>query len=107
MFWNYLRNLTTSARQSAPRQPSYRPRLEGLEDRSLPSATGPGVSLRASPPVVHRSVISHTLVALTRPVITQQPTTETVVLGSDTHFTALASGNPLPTVQWQMKPVGA
>jgi hypothetical protein len=39
--------------------------------------------------------------AFTPPVITVQPSNLTVSVGSAATFTAGASGNPLPTVQWQ------
>jgi hypothetical protein len=36
------------------------------------------------------------------PVITQQPTDQTVLFGKTTTFTAAADGNPAPTVRWQV-----
>jgi len=36
----------------------------------------------------------------TAPTITQQPTNQTVAAGATATFTAAASGNPTPTVQW-------
>jgi hypothetical protein len=36
------------------------------------------------------------------PTITQQPTNQTVAAGGTATFTAAASGNPAPTVQWQV-----
>ncbi len=41
-----------------------------------------------------------TLTVDTLPVVTTQPTNQTVVLGNPVTFTAAASGNPAPTVQW-------
>jgi len=41
-------------------------------------------------------------VPLSAPVITQQPATQAVVLGSDATFSAQASGSPTPSVQWQV-----
>jgi hypothetical protein len=40
------------------------------------------------------------------PTITQQPTNQTVNAGNPASFTAAASGNPAPTVQWQMSVAG-
>jgi hypothetical protein len=40
------------------------------------------------------------------PTITQQPTNQTVSAGSPASFTALANGNPAPTVQWQVSTNG-
>jgi hypothetical protein len=40
------------------------------------------------------------------PVITQNPTDLTVTAGSNASFTAAATGNPTPTVQWQMNTIG-
>ncbi len=40
-------------------------------------------------------------VSLAAPVITTQPTNLTVVSGQDATFTADASGDPTPTIQWQ------
>lgn len=45
---------------------------------------------------------AHTVNAPTQaPQITTQPTDQTVCAGSNTSFTAAASGSPTPTVQWQ------
>ncbi len=43
-----------------------------------------------------------TLTVYTLPVITLQPVNTTVVIGKPVSFTAAASGNPTPTVQWQV-----
>jgi hypothetical protein len=40
------------------------------------------------------------------PVITLQPVNQTVVAGATASFTAAASGNPTPTVQWQLSTDG-
>jgi hypothetical protein len=40
------------------------------------------------------------------PTITQQPTNQTVAAGGAATFTASASGNPAPTVQWQVSVSG-
>ncbi len=40
------------------------------------------------------------------PAITMQPTNQGVVADANAFFTAVASGNPTPTVQWQVKAVG-
>jgi hypothetical protein len=40
------------------------------------------------------------------PTITQQPTNQTVAAGATATFTAMASGNPAPTVQWQVSTDG-
>jgi hypothetical protein len=40
------------------------------------------------------------------PSVTTQPTAETVVAGGTATFTAVASGNPVPTVQWQVSTAG-
>jgi hypothetical protein len=44
--------------------------------------------------------------ALTKPVVTQQPASMTVTAGQPVSFTASASGNPTPTVQWQLSKGG-
>lgn len=46
------------------------------------------------------------LTVQTVPVITTQPTNQTVVLGNQATFTAAASGSPTPTVQWQVSKNG-
>ncbi len=42
------------------------------------------------------------LTVQTAPTITTQPTSQTVLAGTQVTFTAAASGNPTPTVQWQV-----
>ena len=42
----------------------------------------------------------------TAPVITGQPSSQTVESGAEVSFTASASGNPTPTVQWQVSTDG-
>jgi Bacterial Ig-like domain (group 3)/Immunoglobulin I-set domain len=44
--------------------------------------------------------------ALAAPVITQNPSNQTVNAGNTATFTAAASGNPVPTVQWQVSTDG-
>ena len=44
--------------------------------------------------------------ALGAPVITTQPTNQTVAAGGNASFTAAASGNPAPTLQWQVSTNG-
>jgi subtilisin-like proprotein convertase family protein len=45
-------------------------------------------------------------VTTTAPVITIQPTSQTVTAGANVSFTAAASGNPTPTVQWEVSTDG-
>jgi hypothetical protein len=40
--------------------------------------------------------------ACTAPAVTTQPTNQTVTYGANATFTAAASGNPAPTVKWQV-----
>src|SRR5204862_122268 len=40
------------------------------------------------------------------PTITSNPTDQTVCTGSSVSFTAAASGNPTPNVQWQVSTIG-
>jgi hypothetical protein len=40
--------------------------------------------------------------SLTAPVVTTEPNTQNVLAGSSVTFTAAASGNPAPTVHWQI-----
>jgi N-acetylneuraminic acid mutarotase len=47
-----------------------------------------------------------TLTVDTVPIITTQPTNQTVAAGNSVSFTAAASGNPAPTVQWQVSTDG-
>ena len=47
-----------------------------------------------------------TSTTLAAPVVTTAPTTQSIVAGSTVTFTAAASGNPTPTVQWQMSTNG-
>ncbi len=42
-----------------------------------------------------------TLTVNVGPIVTQNPANQTVIAGSSASFTAAASGNPTPTVQWQ------
>ena len=42
----------------------------------------------------------------TAPVVTTQPTNQSVTAGNNATFTAAASGNPAPTVQWQFSSNG-
>jgi Immunoglobulin I-set domain len=105
MFWNFLRSVTATNRRSAVRRESFRPTLESLEDRAVPSAPAGLFGLSAKPPVVHAAV-KHPGIVAVAPKITLQPTPQTVVLGTLATFTAAASGTPTPTVQWQMKAVG-
>lgn len=42
------------------------------------------------------------VVVLTSPVLSQQPTTATQVVGQTATFTAVATGNPAPTYQWKL-----
>ena len=49
---------------------------------------------------------SLTNIAGVAPAVTTNPTSQTITAGSNVTFTAAASGNPTPTVQWQEK-VGA
>ena len=39
---------------------------------------------------------------LSAPVITQNPVSQSVIVGNSVTFTAAAAGNPTPTVQWQV-----
>jgi predicted secreted protein len=43
-----------------------------------------------------------TLTVQTAPVITTQPTDQTVIFGQTATFTVAADGNPAPTVRWQL-----
>jgi hypothetical protein len=40
------------------------------------------------------------------PVVTSNPVSQTLTVGQDVSFTAAASGNPAPTVQWMMELAG-
>ena len=40
------------------------------------------------------------------PILTSSPTSQTVTAGSSVSFTASATGNPTPTVQWQVSTDG-
>ncbi len=47
-----------------------------------------------------------TLTVETVPVVTANPSSQTVIAGQTATFTATASGNPTPTVQWQISTDG-
>ena len=47
-----------------------------------------------------------TLTVETLPTVTTQPSDQTVVIGHTTTFTAAGSGNPTPTLQWQVSTNG-
>lgn len=47
-----------------------------------------------------------TLTLLTAPVVTSNPVSQIVAAGHTVTFTAAASGNPTPTVQWQVSTDG-
>ncbi|HET9689665.1 MAG TPA: immunoglobulin domain-containing protein, partial [Acidimicrobiales bacterium] len=47
------------------------------------------------------------LTVLSAPVVTTQPSSQTVSAGSPVTFTAAAAGDPSPTVQWQVEPAGS
>ncbi len=106
----------------------YRPRIECLEDRLVLSGTNP---VQLHPAAVYHdarhpvAAITEVLPAITsrpvgqtialtgsskgahrRPVIKTQPLSQTVQAGTVARFTAVASGNPTPTVHWQTKAVG-
>ncbi|MGE3621734.1 MAG: hypothetical protein AB7L84_14855, partial [Acidimicrobiia bacterium] len=66
----------------------------------------PGVDPTQRPDVSRTVPLTITVVdagpVATAPVVTQQPvTTENAISGSEVTFTAAASGDPAPTVQWQ------
>jgi hypothetical protein len=46
------------------------------------------------------------VLAAAAPAITAQPVNQSVDLGASATFTAAATGNPTPTVQWQVSPDG-
>jgi autotransporter passenger strand-loop-strand repeat protein len=56
------------------------------------------------------AVISHsaklTVATTSAPAITLNPVSQTVIAGSSVSFTAAASGNPTPTVHWQVSTKG-
>ncbi len=68
------------------------------------TAPVPGVKLYAT--VTSNSVKSgssvHVATVLAAPVVTVDPQSATVALGKNASFTAAASGDPLPKVQWQV-----
>ncbi len=47
-----------------------------------------------------------TQTAETAPVVTTNPVSQTIVAGNSVTFMAAASGNPAPTVQWQVSTDG-
>lgn len=50
------------------------------------------------------ALLSVSAVAQTAPTVTINPASQTVVSGSSATFVAAASGDPAPTVQWQVSP---
>jgi hypothetical protein len=53
-------------------------------------------------PVYSDAALLTVLSGVTAPVITHQPTGQTVLFGQRATFTAAADGNPAPTVRWQL-----
>ncbi len=52
------------------------------------------------------NTVTLTVKAPTAPVITANPSNQTVTVGQNATFTASATGNPTPTVQWQVSSDG-
>ena len=53
-------------------------------------------------PVYSNAALLTVLSGPKAPIITQQPTDQTVLFGQTATFTAAANGNPAPTVKWQL-----
>ncbi|HEY7966088.1 MAG TPA: G1 family glutamic endopeptidase [Solirubrobacteraceae bacterium] len=81
----------------------------------IPGATAPTYSFSASPSQsgeeLHAvftnsqgsaTTFAATLTVETGPAVTLQPASQSTVSGSSVSFTAIASGSPIPTVQWQL-----
>jgi hypothetical protein len=106
----------------------YRPRIECLEDRLVLSGINP---VQLHPAAVYHdarhlvAAVEEVVPAITsrpvgqaialtgsskgahkRPVITTQPLSQTAQAGTVARFAAVASGNPTPKVQWQIKAAG-
>ena len=98
--------------------------VAGLDRRRRPS---PASSVRPRRPIrsppsagdngnVYRAVFVNSIGSATTspatltvdslPVVTQQPANATVLTGQDASFTAAATGNPSPTVQWEVSTDG-
>ncbi len=98
--------------QSEPSGSSSFTNISGATSTSYtftPAATDNGTKFQA---VFTNSVNSATTSAATltvdfAPSITTQPTSQNTVSGTPVTFTAAASGNPTPTVQWQSEPSGS
>ena len=93
--------------QSAIATPSIRPppsfHAEALESRTLLSA--PIVPSFTSPTPI--ALVATLLPRSAAPAVTLNPTDHTVTAGKNfVSFSAAASGNPAPTVQWQISPIG-
>ena len=56
---------------------------------------------------IFRDGVDSLVITPTAPQVDQQPVNETLASGATTAFTALASGDPPPTVQWQYSNGGA
>lgn len=92
----------------------------GATYADVPGATSPtltGTAALADSGVLFRAVFTNSegsattnpavlLVTGVPPQVTQQPTSTTVEVGSSYGFTAAASGDPTPTVQWQVSTDG-
>jgi hypothetical protein len=90
---------------------------------AIPGATAPTYSFTALPSesgnqyeAVFTNVTSQTntvptqpatlTIPLSAPAVTSQPASQTATIGSTATFTAAASGNPIPTVQWEVSSNG-
>lgn len=96
--------------------PSYQWLYNGLE---LNGETQPELSIDAAQPVHagnYRCIVSNSAGQLlsdnavlavseqqTTPVIDQQPQSQTAVIGSSVTFSVAATGNPVPSYQWQFE----
>ena len=113
--WNRKDDKKVVARRERDRP--RRPRIESLETRWLLSGNKstdvypmgevhlPAVAAAVVAPLLHaqpRSGPRAVKVARSRPVPTTQPLSQTVGSGDVVTFTAAATGNPRPSVHWQV-----
>jgi hypothetical protein len=87
--WNAVPGATSTSYSFTPTLADSGEEYEAVFDNGYGSATTNPATLTVAVPE-------------SAPQITTEPTSQSVVIGAYATFTAAASGNPVPTVQWQV-----